>query len=73
MVMIERYNEKDEKGRHQSAIQMLARDLGIPAKEIETLYQQVLEEFKRTARVKNFLFILVSRQVRDLLHDKRAA
>ncbi|MFY9268790.1 MAG: DUF3562 domain-containing protein [Candidatus Manganitrophaceae bacterium] len=73
MVVIEYDAEEKEKARHQSAIRMLSRDLGIPAHEIGALYEGVLEELKRTARVKDYLPILASRQVRDLLHNKNAA
>jgi hypothetical protein len=73
MVMIECYDNEKERAQHRLAMQRLARDLGLPVEKIGGLYEEVLGELKRTARVKDFLSILASRQVRDLLRDQKAA
>lgn len=73
MVMVELYEDEKEKLRHLSAMKMLARDLGIPIQEIGALYERALEEMKKSARVKDYLSILASRQVRNLLQGKKAA
>lgn len=44
---------------------------GIPADEVRRFYIIVLERFKRQARVKDFLTILVSRRVEYLLDVRR--
>lgn len=73
MVMIECYHDEKERAHHHSAMRILSRDLGVPINEIAALYEEVLQEMKGTARVKDFLSILASRRVRELLSDKKAA
>jgi hypothetical protein len=60
-----------EKKRHAHAIQTLARDMGIPVEEVNQLYEQELEKLKEYARVKDFLPLIVSRRVKDLLKGKK--
>lgn len=71
MVMIELYENEKEKSRHDSAIRMLARDLGLPTTEIGELYEGALQELKKSAKVKDYLIILAARQVKDLLQGRR--
>ena len=71
MLKVECESEEKEKARHQFAIQRLARDLEIPKKEIEDLYHVLLEELNKTARIRDFISVLVSRRVKELLHHKR--
>jgi hypothetical protein len=74
MVMMEVCEDEKEKSRHDSAIQRLAEDLRRPLNEIDALYEGALREMKKTARVKDYLIILASRQVKDrLLGPSRAA
>lgn len=58
---------------HRSAIEMLSQDFGIPVDQIGALYNKVLKELRRTAKVTDYLPILVCRRVRDLLQEKKAA
>jgi hypothetical protein len=57
-------NDTDQK-QHSRAIQTLAKDLSMPEKEIQILYETMLCSLKERARIKDFLVILVSRNVRD--------
>ena len=70
MTVICLYEDENEKRVHATAIQILTKDEGSSEDEIRRLYEGVLEELKRNARVKHFLTILVSRRVKDLLHAR---
>lgn len=59
-------NEKEERW-HSNAIEMLAKDLGISVEKIHSLYAIVLEEFIRDSKIKDYLPILVSRRVKDIV------
>lgn len=64
------YEDDLEKKQHLHAIQTLAEGVKVSKEEIYRLYEDVLKEFKREARVKIFLSILVSKRVRELLEKK---
>jgi hypothetical protein len=64
------YENDADRQQHYRAIQMLAMDSGVAEEEIQALYETILGSFKEKARIKDFLVILVSRNVRDLV--KRA-
>ena len=57
-------NETDQK-MHLRAIQMLATEFSIPQEEVQELYESMLCNMKERARVKDYLVILVSRNVKD--------
>ncbi|MCX8116439.1 MAG: DUF3562 domain-containing protein [Desulfobacterota bacterium] len=65
------YEDDLEKKQHLDAMQSLARDLkGVP-EEVFQIYEAVLREYKKKARIKLYLSILVSKRVKELL-DKGA-
>ena len=64
------YEDESEQRQHLSAIQMLVKDVGSSEEEIRNLYEGVLQEFKNEAKIKIFLFILVSKKVRQLLQTR---
>jgi hypothetical protein len=55
-------DEKEER-RHFSAIQLLARNEGVNEEEISRIYGEVLEEYRKEAKVEIYLPILVSKKV----------
>lgn len=59
-------NEVEEK-RHFNVIQTIARETGISAEDVCLLYEAVLEKFKEHAKIKDFLPIIVRREVKDML------
>lgn len=63
---------EDEMGkkRHARALEILARDTGVPVDKVGRLYELELEKLKKGARIKDFLTLLVSRRVKDLLKNK---
>jgi len=64
------YEDESEQRQHLSAIQMLIKDVGSSEEEIRNLYEGVLQEFKNEATIKTYLFILVSKKVRQLLQTR---
>lgn len=46
---------------------MLARDLGVPVDEVREFYEFELEELKQSAKVKDFLAVIVSRKVKEII------
>jgi hypothetical protein len=66
------YEDDLEKQQHAHAIQVLAEGVRVVSEEeIYELYEGVLREYKREARVKIFLPILVTKKVRELLDEKK--
>jgi len=58
-----------DRQQHSRAIQILARDLSVPEYEIQTIYETMLCNLKEGARIKDFLVILVSRNVKDMVEN----
>ena len=61
------YDNETDRKVHSGAIQMLAREFKVPVEEIQGLYETMLGSLKETARVKDFLAVLVSRNVKDMI------
>lgn len=61
------YENDLEQKQHAAAIQRLSSDLGVPKEKIRTLYETELQSLKNRARIKDYLVILVSRSVKDLV------
>lgn len=61
------YKNDTEQGLHAEAIRRLARELSAPENEIRGLYEIILRCLKDGARISDYLVILVSRHVKDLL------
>ena len=59
-------NDADRK-QHSRAIRMLAKDLGIPEEEIQIIYETMLCSLKERARIKDYLVILISRNVKNMI------
>lgn len=65
------YENENEKRLHLNAVEILSRRNGAPPEEIERLYEIVLMRFKREAKVKDFLPILVTRRVEYLMNVRK--
>jgi hypothetical protein len=65
------YENESERMRHLSAIQAVAKHIGAPLDEVERLHGIVLKKYKTSAKIKDYLPILVSRRVEYLLHVRR--
>lgn len=67
------YEDDPERLRHLKAMQTVAGRIGASIEEVGRLYEAVLRDFKRNARVRDFLPILVSRRVEYLLRTKQGS
>ncbi len=65
------YDDEAERQIHLHAMQILCKEIILPEEEIRELYERELERLKGTARVKDFLVVLVCRAVRDTLRRHR--
>jgi uncharacterized protein (DUF2236 family) len=61
------YEDDAERDLHYRAIQRLAQDTGISEEEVQILYEAVLRTIRERARIKDYLAILVSRNVKDVI------
>jgi Protein of unknown function (DUF3562) len=61
------YDNEEEERLHSNAIKLLAEELDKPEKEIREIYEEILFSIKVGARIKDYLIVLVSRNVRDLI------
>lgn len=61
------YEDEVEEKLHRNAIQALVRETGMPAEAVSSLYESVFARLKHYAKIKEFLPILVSREVKDIL------
>ncbi len=67
------HDNESERKLHMNAVQMLALRIGASHENVERVYAIVLRRFKKGAKVKDFLPILVSRRVEYLLNVRRHA
>jgi hypothetical protein len=65
------YKNESEMRQHQAAISQLAQNLHASEVGVKPLYEIILSRFNRTARIREYLSVLVSRQVKDYF-KKRA-
>ena len=65
------YDNDNERRLHLNAVEMLALRIGASVDDVEKVYDIVLRRFKKWAKVKDFLPILVSRRVEYLLDVRR--
>lgn len=64
-------NDKDRM-QHSRAMQRLAKDLDIPEEEIRTIYETMLCSLRESARVKDYLAILVCRNVKAMIRGNNS-
>jgi uncharacterized protein (DUF2126 family) len=70
MVATQLYDNDFEWKQHESAMQGLARELGMPIADINQAYENALKELKSQARIKDFLSVFACRKVRELAAHK---
>lgn len=59
------YLDGKDQRKHLNQIRSLAHDLQRPIQEIVPLYENLLEELRRYARIPDFLPVIVSKKVRE--------
>jgi hypothetical protein len=61
------YASNEERTRHLHVIDKLAVEVSRSVAEVEPLYEDILAHMKDTARIQDYLPILVSRRVKEVL------
>jgi hypothetical protein len=61
-------DESRLEAEHIHAIQALANEHNCPVEEINNIYASVLISLGSSARIKDYLIVLASKKVRDVLH-----
>jgi hypothetical protein len=59
------YANEAEKRLHANAINQLSQELSKSAENIRPIYEKVLSDLKREAKIKDYLSILVARTIRE--------
>lgn len=61
------YEDRAEEKLHRQAIQVLVRETGMSAETVSSLYESVFARLKHHAKIRDFLPLLVGREVKDIL------
>ena len=61
------YENEEQLKQHLRAIQILIKEVRRPGEEITRLYNVVLQEYGKEAKVKIFLPILISKKVKEMI------
>ena len=59
--------DEKEKRQHINTIHSISRETGITEENVSLLYEVILERYMSDARIKVYLPILVSREVKEML------
>ena len=71
LTVVHRPDYDADNDQHVRAIDRLVHELKMPAEVVNRSYREVLEELQKDIEVKNFLPILVSKGVKELLLQQR--
>jgi hypothetical protein len=66
------FENEAERKQHTSIIQSLVKEVGFPEKTITSVYTRVLDDYRKDAKIKIFLPILVGKKVKSLLLEVRS-
>jgi hypothetical protein len=64
------YSVQHEQKRHQITIQAIATDLQLPVEEIAAHYEAILVTLSATAKVKDYLPVLIAKKIRRQYMNK---
>lgn len=67
------YENDEERKRHLQHIEAMAAELQRSVQEVENCYEAVLARLLRQARIRDYLPVLVAKQVRNVLRAASAA
>lgn len=62
------YESEAEKMIHMQSIRIISIRLGVPVDEVAGIYESVLAGLKKEAKVKDYLAVLVSKNVASLIN-----
>jgi N-formylglutamate amidohydrolase len=72
MDILELGDNEAEARRHQFAILNLSRELKVPLEKVTTPYEKKLREIEKTAKVKEFIVLVVTHDVREIIKEEVA-
>ena len=58
---------------HLYVVEGLAKETSRPVEEVKDIYADVLEHLRSGARIQDYLIVLASKKVREVLRQKRRA
>ena len=61
------YTDANDRSRHWHNMERLAEETGRPVLELAPLYEEVLANYNRRARIQDYVPILVSKNIKELL------
>ncbi len=64
------FKDENEKRQHENAIHRISREMGISEETVTILYEEILEKYWGDSKIKSFLSILVSREVKETISSK---
>jgi oligoendopeptidase F len=65
--------EEAERKQRDKSVKMLAEHFGMAEDQIRIIYEEELDRLRQNARVREFLSVLITRKVRDVLIAGRRA
>ena len=63
-------NRDIDRTRHSYAIETLSKDLNVSVEVMSELYNKKLNEIEKTARIKDFLVLVVMHDVRETVMEE---
>jgi hypothetical protein len=66
------FEDEAERKQHASIIRGLVKEVGFSEITVTTVYERILAEYKKEAKIKIFLPILVGKKVKSLLLEVRS-
>jgi hypothetical protein len=61
------YTDANDRSRHWHNMERLAEETGRPVLELAPLYEEVLANYNRHARIQDYVPILVSKNIKNML------
>ncbi len=61
------FKDENERRQHENAIHRISREMGISEETVTLLYEEILGRYWSDSRIRSFLSILVSREVRQTI------
>jgi len=63
------YTDSQDQLGHSRQIELLAKELNQPVKEVTLMYEDVLMHLREQAKIENFLAIFTTRKVRSIFNN----
>ena len=60
-------NDTNLEPEHLNAIEVLAEEIDCPVEEVNNIYASALGSLRSSARIQDYLIVLASKKVRDVL------